>query len=287
MKGGGEKSVSDVIKLSSPATHEFREIPVLFEDEHLLALDKPGCLLTSPDRYDPHRPSLMTLLHGAIERGASWARQRQLTYLTNVHRLDFETSGVLLLAKSKPVLIAVANQFGAEQPTKVCLALVQGAPREERFKVGARLAPHPLKPGLMRVDERTGKKALTHFEVLERFAGYTLLKCLPRPERTHQIRVHLQNSGLPVAGDELYGGGPLLLSRLKAGYRLKPNRTERPLLSRAALHAEQLVIVHPVNGATLTITAPWPKDLSVAVKYLRRYAGGFSGGPAAGPGESR
>ena len=262
--------MSAVIKLSSPATREFWEVPVVFENEHLLALDKPSGLLTSPDRLDPQRPNLMKLLHRDVARPAPWARQRQLTYLANAHRPDVETSGVLLLAKDKPTLIELANLFGTEMPEKQCLVLVHGAPVENEFKVGARLGPHPLKPGLMRVDERQGKRAMTHFEVRERFKGYTLLKCTPLTDRTHQIRVHLQNSGLPVVGDALYGGRPLLLSSLKPGYRLKPHRTERPLMGRAALHAEQLKLT--LNGQAVEMIAPWPRDLTVAVKYLRRYA---------------
>ena len=276
------KSVNPIIKLSSPATREFWEIPVLFEDEHLLALDKPSRLLTSPDRYDPARPNLMKLLHHDIARVAPWTQLRQLTYLANAHRLDFETSGVILLAKDKPTLVALADAFGTEQPEKTYVALVHGAPKERIFKVGAKLAPHPVKTGLMRVDEKNGKTALTHFEVLERFSSYTLLKCQPRTGRTHQIRVHLQNIGLPIVGDAIYGGQHLLLSKLKTGFYLKRGKVERPLLSRVALHAEQLKLTHPATGEVITMTAPWPKDLTVAVKYLRRYAGGVSdGAPAA------
>src|SRR3954452_7738755 len=107
------KSANPIIKLSSPATNEFWEINVVFEDEHLLALDKPTGLLTSPDRADPDRPNLMKLLHAAIAEAKPWAKERGLTYLMNAHRLDFETSGVILLSKSKPVLVQLANAFGS------------------------------------------------------------------------------------------------------------------------------------------------------------------------------
>ena len=107
--------MSAAVKLSSPATHEFWEIPVLFEDEHLLALDKPAGLLVSPDRLALERPSLMKLAHAAVAAGKPWARERNLTYLANAHRLDCETSGVLLLAKNKPALIALADQFGSRK----------------------------------------------------------------------------------------------------------------------------------------------------------------------------
>lgn len=265
-------SAAPTIKLSSPATREFWEIPVLFEDERLLAVDKPAGLLTSPDRYDPARPNLMKLLHAGIERGAPWAKTRGLTYLMNAHRLDFETSGVLLLAKTKPVLIALANLFGTEKPVKTYAALVHGVPPEAAFEIDARLAPHPVKTGLMRVDPKNGKRSLTKFELLEKFGAFSLLKCRPLTGRTHQIRAHLRHAGFPIVGDALYGGSPLLLSRLKPDYRLKRNEVERPLMGRVALHAERLELTHPVTDAHIVVTAPWPKDLTVAVKYLRRYA---------------
>jgi RluA family pseudouridine synthase len=268
------KPVDTFIKLSAPETREFWRIPILREDEHLLALDKPGRLLTSPDHYDPLRPNLMQLLHRDIARGASWARERQLTYLANAHRLDFETSGVLLLARDKPTLVALAGEFDEAKPAITHVALVQGAPAENAFEIEARLSPHPTQPGLMRVDTRQGKRVRTLFEVSERFAQYALLKCRPLSGRTHQVRAHLRHAGFPIVGDNLYGGEALLLSRLKSGYRLKPGREERPLMDRVALHAEQLSVTHPVSGAIVTIVAPWPKDLTVAVKYLRRYAAG-------------
>ena len=264
--------MSVAIKLSSPATREFWEIPVLFEDAHLLALDKPAGLLVSPDRNQPDRPSLMRLLHDAIAAGKPWALERGLTYLSNAHRLEADTTGVLLLAKSKPALIKLADLFGTRKPVRQFLALVHGCPSQETFQVNARLALHLDTAGLMRVDPRSGKRAETRFTVLERFAEQTLLRCEPLTDRPHQIRAHLLNSGLRVVGDALYGGKPLWLSRLKRDYRLKPGREERPLLARTTLHAEQLSLPHPVTSEPLTITAPWPKDLRVAVKYLREFS---------------
>lgn len=264
--------MTSAIKLSSRATREFWEIPVLYEDEHLLALDKPSGLPTSPDRGDPSRPNLMALLHAAITEGKPWARERALSYLMNAHRLDAETSGILLLAKTKPMLVQLANLFGSDQPAKRYLALVHGAPASDRFEVEAKLAPHPITLGLVRVDPQHGKQSRTRFEVRERFSGWTLLSCEPLPGRPHQVRVHLRHFGLPLVGDRLYGGKPLLLSHLKRHYRLKPNQAERPLMGRPALHAETLSLTHPVTGQNLTIAASWPKDFNVTVKYLRRQA---------------
>ncbi len=267
----------DALKLSSPATGEFWEIPVLFEDEHLLALNKPSQLLVSPDRSDPKRPSLMQLLHRDIERGASWAKQRRLVYLMNAHRLDFGTSGVILLTKNKPALIALAAQFATGQPCRIYAALVRGSSGEDTFATVAKLAPHPLQMGVIRVDPKNGKLSRTDFAVRERFDRCLLLECRPFPDRPHQIRAHLKHLCLPLVGDEIYGGQPLYLSTLKSGYRLKPGRVERPLLSRPALHSEQVSVNHPATGAKMTLATPWPKDLAVSIKYLRRYAAGAAG----------
>jgi RluA family pseudouridine synthase len=266
--------VSAAIKLSSPATREFWEIPVLFEDEHLLALDKPARLLTSPDAADLARPSLMKLLHGGIADKKPWASERHLDYLNNANELDSDAAGVLLLAKNKPAFIALANLFSSEKVRMKYVALARGEPLENQFEVNAKLSPHPVQPGVMRVDQQDGKQATTRFEVLENFPrhGFALLRCEPLIERAHQVRVHASHVGLKIVGDELYGGKPLWLSRLKKDFRLKPGREERPLISRTALHAEELILPHPVTNETVTIKSEWPKDLKVALKYLCQFA---------------
>jgi len=273
--------VSAAVKLSSPATREFWEIPVLFEDEHLLVLDKPGGLPVMPEAAarvetgaaDVERPNLMKLLHAGIAAGKPWAVERTLTYLNHEHRLDAETTGVLLLSKNKAAHVALADLFGCDKPLRQYVALVRGNLIEESFETNARLAPHPVTPGLMRVDKDNGKAAKTKITLLENFAraGYALVRCEPVTDRPHQIRVHLSQVDLPIVADELYGGKKLWLSRLKKDFRLKPGHEERPLLSRTALHAEELTLPHPVTGETLTIKSEWPKDLKVAVKYLRQY----------------
>jgi len=262
-----------VIKLSSPATREFWEVPVLFENEQLLALDKPAGLLTVPDQENPQLPSLTALLHAGIAESKAWARQRSLNYLMNAHRLDFDTSGVILFAKDKPTLLALADLFGTDKPVRKYLALIRGEPLEDVFEVDAKIAPHPVLPGTMRIDFDDGKKSKTRFEVQEKFSrsGIVLLKCEPLTDRTHQIRVHLRHAAFTVVGDQLYGGKPLWLSRLKSDYRLKPGKEERPLLARVALHAESLELTLP-EKEPVTIRAELPKDLKVALKYLRQYA---------------
>jgi 23S rRNA pseudouridine1911/1915/1917 synthase len=267
--------VQDEIRLTSPVTEESWSIPIVFEDEHLLALNKPARLLTSPDRYDPERPNLMKLVHRDIERQAGWARARKLTYLANAHRLDFETSGVILLAKSKPILVNLANQFGSNLPLKTYEALVHGHPMERKFQVSEKIGPHPVRIAEMRIDPKGGKRAETEFEIEEEFKGYTLLQCRPTTGRTHQLRVHLKHVRLPIVGDALYGGKPLLLSLLKKKYHLKKGEVERPLIGRVALHAMSLEIQHPVRSDSLKMVAPLAKDFTVALKYLRKFGGGL------------
>lgn len=261
-----------VLKLSAPEKSGYWEVPVLFEDAHLMALAKPAGLLTSPDRYDPDRPNLMRLLHTHIARKVPWAADRKLGYLSNAHRLDRETSGIILLAKSKEALVHLANQFGAEKPEKRYFAIVHGVPREDAFTVDAKVAAHPTRVGVMRISAKEGKRSLTEFRIRKRYLGVTAVECLPRTGRTHQIRVHLQSVDCPIIGDRVYGGGPLWLSELKRHYRVGKGKDERPLLDRVALHAEMLVVVHPMTGETVRIECPLPRDLRVALKYLDKYA---------------
>ncbi len=260
------------IKLSHADTHSFWEIPVLFEDEHLLVLDKPAGLEVSPTPEDPEPPSLLKLLHAGIAESKPWAKERNLQYLMSAHRLDAEVTGVLVLAKAKTVMIALADLLGSEKPYQSFIALVKGEPTEDNFAVETKLSAEPTAAGFFRAADRRGKRSKTLFQVVEKFKGWALLNCEPLTSRPHQIRAHLRHAHLPVAGDPLYGGRPLLLSSLKRDYRLKPNRTERPLIGAPALHAEKLNIPHPVTGEPLVVSAPLPRELTVAIKYLRRYA---------------
>lgn len=268
------KPAEAVIRISSPATRESWALPVVYEDEHLLAINKPARLLSSPDRYDAQRPNLMRLLHEGVAAGKPWAAARKLDYLANAHRLDFETTGVFLLAKNRPALVVLANHFGSEIPHKTYVALAQGNPPDKSFTVDASLAEDRFHPGMMRVS-RGGKKSATDFTVLERFAGCCLIEARPRTGRTHQIRIHLQHAGHPIFGDAAYGGGELRLSSLKRKYHRRADGTERPLVSSLALHAWRLELPHPVTGDPVLIEAPWTVEIEVALKYLRRYASRF------------
>jgi RluA family pseudouridine synthase len=262
------------LKLSAGGGRGYWEVPVVFEDAHLLAIDKPSGLLVSPDRYDPRRPNLMRLLLDGVAAQKPWAAARGMDYIANAHRIDFETSGVLMLAKDRPTLVQLAEQFGNASPQKTYLALVTGSPPEDEFECDLKLRHDLHDPARMRC-ARDGKKSLTRFKVLERFGGVTLIECRPVTGRTHQIRAHLLALGFPILADPMYGeGATLLLSQLKKKYRGKEDEEERPLTPRLALHAWKIELPHPITGEPLLIKAPLPKDIEVALKLLRKHRNG-------------
>ena len=262
------------IKLSAPDKGGFWEIDVLLEDEQILVINKPSLLPVTPDRHHPEQPDLTTLLHRAIADGKPWARTRGLSYLKAAHRLDSEAAGVLILAKSHAALVALAALFSGGKASWKYLALMRGNPAQAEWEIDQPLGSHPLKPEMARVDRAAGKPAHTRFKLVESFGKCSLIECRPLADRRHQVRAHLRWCQTPIVGDMLYGGRPLFLSSFKRNYRLKPGQEERPLIGATALHLEELNLPHPLTGAGLTLNAPWPKDLVVALKYLRRYAAG-------------
>lgn len=235
-------------------------LEILFEDDALLAVNKPAGLLVAPDRWDKHRENILAQL--AVARPGQ--------YLANVHRLDYNTTGVFVLAKTKAALVHVARQFLDRTTRKTYLALVHGLPATLQIELP--IGPHPKRPGHSRIDPRAGKPATTVLHIAETYRRHSLLRVDLRTGRQHQVRVHLQAIGTPVVGDADYGGGPLLLSAIKRNYKAKADEPERPLLARPALHAEELTLTHPTTGAPVTLRAAWPHDLEVAVKYLHRFA---------------
>jgi RluA family pseudouridine synthase len=236
--------------------------PIIYEDDVLLAFDKPSGRLVAPERRDRRGENLMALVHAKFGPG-----------IANVHRLDAETSGVLLCAKTKPALDSLSGQFQAKAADRIFHALTAGVAVQDTFMVELALAEDESRPGLMRVVKKSGLPSATRFQVLERFKGFTWIECRPMTGRTHQIRLHLAASGLPILNDDFYGNGAeLLLSALKRRYKGRAN--ERPLISRLALHAGELTITHPVTHDRLTLRAPLPNEFAVALKYLRSFAAG-------------
>ena len=252
--------------------------PILFEDEAIIAFDKPSGLLVAPDRWDKERENLMGLVHERIGR-----------HVANVHRLDADTSGLLLCAKTKPALDFLSGQFQSKTVQKKYAALAVILPLERAMKVVApirdavgslpdsfvvdlALGPDERQPGRMRVFKRRGgKDSATEFAVLERFGRFVFVECRPLTGRTHQIRVHLAAAGAPVLNDPFYGDPEILLVLSDLKRRYKGRAEEKPLIGRLALHASELTLTHPVTREPLTIRAPLPHEFEVALKYLRKF----------------
>jgi RluA family pseudouridine synthase len=232
---------------------------LLWVDDSLLAINKPAGLPTLPDGYDPRAPHVKGLLEG------------HFSPLWIVHRLDRETSGVLLLARSPDVHRDLSIQFENRTVSKVYHALVMGSPPWDEKRVALPLRPDADRHHRTLVDPHQGKPAVTNLRVLERFRLYALVEARPETGRAHQVRVHLASTGLAVAADGLYGSGAgVYLSQIKPRY--KPSRgEERPLLGRLGLHACALKIQHPVTGDLINLEAPYPKDFETTLRNLRKF----------------
>jgi RluA family pseudouridine synthase len=239
-------------------------IPVLFSDDALLVVDKPAGLLSIPDRWDPDAPV------ASSELEKDWGR------LFVVHRLDKDTSGVLIFGRSADAHRALSAAFEAREVKKAYRALVRGLPDWEETSCELPLKPDGDRLHRTIADAHRGKPSATFFSVMARypggsgFGGAALVEAKPSTGRTHQIRVHLAALGHPCLCDPLYGDGdPLLLSKLKKRWKGDPY-DERPLLSRAALHALSAEFAHPVTGAPLRFEADLPKDMRASIAQLEK-----------------
>jgi RluA family pseudouridine synthase len=233
---------------------------VIWQDAALVAVNKPAGLPTLPDGYDPQAPHLVSVL--APELGP----------LMIVHRLDRDTSGVVILARTSQAHRSLSVQFEKRLALKTYHALVSGDPPWDSRGVRLPLRADGDRRHRTVVDRRNGKPAATDFKVCERFRAFSLLEAQPKTGRTHQIRAHLAALGYPLVGDGLYGNGAeIYLSQVKPGY--SPGRSgERPLLSRLGLHAWSIRCEHPDSGQICNFEAPYPKDFSLALKQLRKYS---------------
>jgi RluA family pseudouridine synthase len=179
-------------------------IPILYEDRSVLAMDKPRDWMLVPFSWQKTNRNLQAALTSSIAARDFWARSRNLRFLRFIHRLDAETTGILLLGKSPGAVTSYGRLFESRQMEKVYLAIVEGRPKQESWTCRLKLAPH-TQPGRMKAHPRHGKEAETQFRVLRSGPEMSLIEARPLTGRTHQIRVHLAESGHPIVGDELYG----------------------------------------------------------------------------------
>jgi len=220
------------------------DLPVVHEDEHLLVVDKPAGLVVHPSGPDER----VTLTHGLVSLGAAGGDPERPGL---VHRLDRDTSGLLLVARSDGAYEALSAAIRERRVERRYLALVRGAPRSRTGRITAPIGRDRVDRTRHSLDTETPRDAVTWFELREALLERTLLEVRLETGRTHQIRVHLEAIGLPVSGDPVYGvGGDLGLER-------------------QFLHAHRLRLEHPVTGAELDLTSPLPADLAAALARAR------------------
>lgn len=197
-------------------------MPILYEDRSVLAMDKPRGWMLVPFSWQRTNRNLQAALTSSIAFGDFWARSRGLKFLRFVHRLDAETTGILLFAKSPGAVDAYGDLFENRRMDKTYLAVVASVPRETEWTCRLKIAPDERRIGRMIADERHGKEAETHFRVLQTRESRALIEARPYTGRTHQVRIHLAQSGCAVVGDELYGrrqaGLPLGLRSVRLAY---------------------------------------------------------------------
>lgn len=231
---------------------------IVSEDDQVLVLNKHAGLLVLPDRFRHELPNLFGIL------------QEELGKIFVVHGIDKETSGIIVFAKTAEAHAAMSAQFENRLVEKTYSGIVLGVPASEEGQIDLPLDEIPRNPGVMRVNRKSGKDAVTRYKVGERFQGYSFLELSPKTGRMHQIRVHLQALGIPLIADRLYGDGRgFYLSDVKHGYKTVGD--EKPLLDRTALHASMISLLHPQSGKRANYSAPLPKDMVSVLRYLRKF----------------
>lgn len=230
---------------------------IIAETENWVAINKPSGLLSIPDRLGKDI-SLKVLL------------KEKYGDIFTVHRIDRDTSGLIIFAKNENVHKYLSKQFEDRQTKKIYQGLVIGSPAVSSGTIEARIMEHPALNGTMIIHAK-GKEALTDYEVLEDFGIFSFLQFRIHTGRTHQIRIHMKDQGYPIVGDPLYGDGkPLLLSSVKSKFKLSKNELEeRPILGRLALHAFQLSFTE-MDGTIVELEAPLHKDMRATLQQLAK-----------------
>jgi 23S rRNA pseudouridine1911/1915/1917 synthase len=231
-------------------------VPVLYEDEHLLVLDKPAGLTVHPGAGR----RIGTLVHQLLSSGRSLSAVGAPDRPGIVHRLDRETSGCLVVARSDAAHHALAARFRGREVVKEYRALVCGVPRRPRGRIETPVGRHPQRRILMSTRSRAGRPALTEYRVLGSSQGLAWLSLEIKTGRTHQIRVHLSSIGHPVVGDRLYGGRPPAVpAQARAALGQHP---------RLMLHALRLEFEHPLRRGRVEVEAPLPPEITAALDAL-------------------
>lgn len=236
-------------------------ISIIFENDDFIAVDKHSGLLTIPDRHDDTQLSLYKILSGRYEK------------IFIVHRLDRDTSGLLLFAKNEATHKYLSQLFEKRNIEKNYLGIIRGSLPEKNGLINEPIAEHAFQKGIMAINKK-GKPSLTEYKVLEDYGIYSLVNFTIQSGRTHQIRVHMKFAGHPIACDPIYGDEkPILLSSFKKKYKLSQHEEEeRPILSRLALHSFKLNFKDN-KGIEHSLESPLPKDMKATLQQLKKIRG--------------
>lgn len=263
----GECVIAKVVPRPTDGSILPQEIPlkIIHEDASLLVLDKAADLVVHPGngRQDGTIANALAFHVGELSDIGGDMRPGI------VHRLDRDTTGVMVVAKTNRAHFSLSTQFQERTTRKEYLAIVEGEPELDGDIVNRPLGRSTSDPSKIVVDERSGKQAETRYEVLERFEGFALVRCLPKTGRTHQIRVHLKSIGHPIVCDPTYGRrAKIRLSDIGGAGQADEDRV---LLERQALHAHRLTIFHPLEGEAVTYTSELHDDMEGLLEALRTH----------------
>lgn len=254
------------------STIEPEEIPldIVYEDDQLMVVNKPAGLVVHPGAGN---------FHGTLVNAIAWHMKDVPSYDPNnpevglVHRIDKDTSGLLVVAKTPEAKTSLSVQFFNKTTHRSYNALVWGHFTEDEGRIEGNIARDPkdrLRMTVMAPDSGIGKPAVTHYRVIERFGYVTLIECILETGRTHQIRAHMKHIGHPLFGDERYGGCEILRGNRSTSYRAFIQNCFK-LCNRQALHARTLGFVHPKTHQQMDFTSALPADLEALIEKWRAF----------------
>ena len=239
---------------------QVKEFKKIYEDDYILVINKSPMVLSIPDRWNDKLPSLQSILKKEYEE------------IFTVHRLDRDTSGIMVYAKNAETHKYLNNLFEKQDIEKIYHAIVEGQFDDEPIEIDIPILTDPANKGKS-IPSARGKASLTKVKLIKNFRNSALVKCMLVTGRHHQIRVHLSAIGHPLLVDNIYGNNlDFKVSSIKKKYNLKKNTTETPMMIRNTLHAYSLKFIHPATEKEVEFTAEYPKDLAATIQVLEKYS---------------
>lgn len=263
----------DVLELILPPKPSREIIPedipldVLYEDGDIIVINKQAGIISHPARGNTCGTLVNALVHYSNQLSSGGQGDDETFRPGIVHRLDRNTTGVMVVAKNDTAHWRISRQFQNRTTQKYYLAITHGAPQLDGDCISQPLGVHPRVREKYAIRPDIGKEAITFYKVLERFRGYALVQAMPKTGRTHQIRIHLAHIKNAIVADDMYGGKALFKWQIED----KEPQVEDPVMARCALHAWKLEINHPVSNERMFFEAPLPADMQNTLDLLRKY----------------